>query len=170
MKEKKRIPIKEFLEGYSIKGKIEDEYFNFYDYFCHKSDLPKRMEVLIKKLKILIKIGIIDEENTYCWFKNNMTMNGGLYDDCRISTLSERNPIGGFVLRPNEAVIFTVGLGKTAEYKFKNWMDLKRELKTNTEFKEMITNHFKSSSHNEELEAQKVEEVKKTKKTKLSTP
>ena len=74
-------------QGEFIDGNGSTDCHNFYDWWCKDTSLEKKAEALFKRVDRFVKEFNIDTENTYCFFKNNCPMNGGLYDDFRISDL-----------------------------------------------------------------------------------
>lgn len=70
----------------------ENDYYNFYDWFCADSSLKNKSIKLFKKLEQLSKTKKFDIEKTYCFFKNNCPIVGGivggLYDDLRICDIN----------------------------------------------------------------------------------
>ena len=75
----------------------EDNFYGFYDWFANQSTLKRRMQLMMPKIKFLVKEGLVNGDTNYVWFKNNCPSTGGTYDDARISTLGEDNDfLGGF--------------------------------------------------------------------------
>lgn len=130
-----------------LAGEFIDRCCNFYDWFCSESSIQNKAISLTKKVKFLVDQKIINPETTYVWFKNNCPCDGKLYDDMRFSTSDNENLyLGG--IAPS--------LGyNTPEYKgkcnvflrengfddmlFANWSEFKKQVKTNPEFKSMLT-------------------------------
>jgi len=137
-----KISINKFLEN---PVENSDNCFNFYDWFCKDSTLEKRMLALVPKLKFLVKEGIINGDTNYVWFKNNCPVNGSLYDDIRISNL-DKDFLGGFCPTSghnikDKCAVWTLK-GEFKEYNFKNWSAFKKEIKSNTDLRNILINNF----------------------------
>ena len=144
----RRISINELI----AVGPRKENYFEFYDWFCTDSGLKRRAEKFIPKLKFLVKIGVLDGDNLYVWFKNNCPVCGNLYDDMRFSTMGEESHfVGGIAPRQgytnnNKCYVWTLGsegfrlIGSDIE--FDTWSDFKARVKTDKEFREMLTNAY----------------------------
>ena len=124
----------------------------FYDWFCNKHTLPRRAKAMIPKIKFLVDQGIINGETTYVWFKNNCPVSGSTYDDMRFSSLiSDDVYVGGVAPRlgydrcENRAMMWYFE-GKEREIvqcEFKNWRELKRAIKNNTDqLRDKLTDHM----------------------------
>jgi len=138
-----KITINEFLEN---PVEHSDECFNFFDWFCKTSSLERRMLALVPKLKFLVKEGIINGDTNYVWFKNNCPLVGTLYDDIRISNLNG-DFLGGFCPTSghhveDKCIVWTLK-GKCKEYNFKNWSSFKKEIKSNTDLRNVLIDNFK---------------------------
>ena len=83
-----KVAISEVVKNPTLLNK--DNYFGFYDWFCKESSLAGHYKHLLPKLKFLVKIGLIDADNSYVWFKNNSPVVGNLYNDIRISSLNKK--------------------------------------------------------------------------------
>jgi hypothetical protein len=88
-----RVSISEVIKNTTLLN--EENCFGFYDWFCKKSSLGGHYKQLLPKLKFLVKIGLIDADNSYVWFKNNCPVVGHKYNDIRISSLNEKNSFFG---------------------------------------------------------------------------
>lgn len=103
-----KINLKFQLEQFNNFNKIVDsegketDSFNFYDWFCKDSSLKNKAVILFKKLNKISKSKKIDLENTYCFFKNNCPVVGGLYDDFRICDLKSGNVI--YTITPSSKI------------------------------------------------------------------
>jgi hypothetical protein len=74
-----------FASGRIIDSEgLENDCFNFYDWFCKDSSLERKANILFPKVKKFIASTRVDILDTYVFFKNNCPMNGPLYDDFRI--------------------------------------------------------------------------------------
>ena len=128
-------------------GPREDNCFEFYDWFCYNSSLKNKAKKFIPKLKFLVKMGILDGDNLYVWFKNNCPLYGTLYDDMRFSTMCKENHfVGGIAPRQGyddnkKCHVWTLG-GGLESMEFDTWSDFKRKVKTDKEFREMLTNAY----------------------------
>jgi len=126
-----------------------DQFYGFYDWFCSDQSLKRRALGFVPKLKFLVDEGILDGNKLYVWFKNNCPMYGSLYDDMRISTLDgDEDFLGGFCPKTGhnsvelKAAVWVLK-PDFKEFEFKTWSDLKHKIKTDPEFKTMLTNSFK---------------------------
>ena len=64
--------------------------YNFYDWFCKDSTLQKKSDKLFRMVKKFLEVTPqIDIDEHYVFFKNNCPVNGPLYDDFRICSISE---------------------------------------------------------------------------------
>lgn len=133
-----------------------DEFYGFYDWFCKTETLKRRAEDLLKKLKFLVDMGLIDPDKNYVWFKNNCPLYGSLYDDIRISEIYG-NFLGGFCPKTGHKEVeekcsfWTLDNGNLKTYKFKNWADFKKKLSTDYELREIIRNTFNKGNTNERI-------------------
>lgn len=85
-----------FKQGRIIdsEGNEDTRCFNFYDWFCSDRALQGKAKSLYGQLKTFLKYHPeINQETTYCWFKNNCPCFGRLYDDFRISDIETGNVI-----------------------------------------------------------------------------
>ena len=139
--------IKNFLED---PVNNSDKFSNYFDWFCNTNSLENKMKKLLPKIKFLVKVGILDEDETYCWFKNNCPASGPLYDDIRISDLSsENNYLGGFWTKTGHNVedkcaIWFYENDEFVTLNFKNWSEFKKELKNNQELVAKLAVAFSS--------------------------
>jgi len=123
--------IREFLENPVLNS---DKFYGFYDWFCSTKALEKRMLALVPKVKFLVKEGILDQDNTYIWLKNNCPFTGSLYDDIRISTIKDDEFLGGFCPRSGHKTelkcsVWTLkGEYKPYDFKHENFNELKDKL------------------------------------------
>jgi hypothetical protein len=62
----------------------EDEYYNFFDWFCKDTALKAKSEKLFRMVKRWVKARNTDTDKVYVFFKNNCPLFGPLYDDFRI--------------------------------------------------------------------------------------
>lgn len=140
--------IREFLKNPKVNS---DEFYGFYDWFCSDSSLKKRMLALVPKIKFLVKMNILDQDNTYIWLKNNCPMNGSLYDDIRISTIKDDVFLGGFCPRTGhknaqeKCSVWT--LNPYITYDFINWTEFKSEVKNCEEFRDTLKKTFNPKNH-----------------------
>mgnify|MGYP003609724740 CR=1 FL=1 len=113
-----------------------DGCWSFYDWFCKKTSLENKAKSFIPKLKFLVNNGIVNGDTCYVWFKNNCPMNGTLYDDMRISRISDDQFLGGICPRTGHKNTID-GLasywllrefGDLNTYNFENWTEMKKEL------------------------------------------
>jgi len=138
---------------YSINQIIEnpellrDESWGFYDWFCNENSLENKARYLLKKVKILVKLGVINGDKYTVWFKNNS--NGfGLYDDFRINRLSDDEYVGCICpatiekYAENKTSIYLLKSGSITEKSFKNWSTMKKELKENEELRDLIKSYM----------------------------
>jgi hypothetical protein len=89
MKITTKIQLENFKNNFIIDFQgNENDCYNFYDWFCVDSSLKNKAIKLFKKLEQLSKTKKFDIEKTYCFFKNNCPMSGGLYDDIRICDIN----------------------------------------------------------------------------------
>jgi len=142
MQTQEKISINEFLADTTK----HDSCYNFYDWFCKDASLKRRMESMIPKLRFLVNEGIIDGDTCYFWLKNNCPVQGSLYDDLRISRISDNEFLGGFCPKTghnieNKCSVWTLENG-FKEYDFKNWMEFKKEIKRNKSFKQKLSKSF----------------------------
>lgn len=144
-----KIPISEIMSN--PENLNHDGYWSFFDWFCTEKSLERRAKAIIPKLKFLVDQGILNVNKTYLWLKNNCPLYGDLYDDIRISTLNEENAyLGGFCPRTgHKGVInkcsvwhFNGPNGEMVTYDFNNWLEFKKEVKTNKEFKNELIKSF----------------------------
>ena len=56
----------------------------WYDWFCRDTSLKRKVEALLKKLKVIASSNKFDNDKCYVFFKNNCPCYGNLYDDFRI--------------------------------------------------------------------------------------
>ena len=112
----------------------QDGCWSFYDWFCKDTSLENKAKNLIKKVKILVDMKIIDGDKNYVWFKNNCPMSGRLYDDIRISRISDGEFLGGFCpksgftndLKPTSFWILEGG--EVEALSFETWSEMKKVL------------------------------------------
>ena len=128
-------------------GPRKENCFEFYDWFCQDQSLKNRAKKFIPKLKFLVKMGILDGDNLYVWFKNNCPLCGNLYDDMRFSTLDDDNYfVGGIAPRQgyyhNNKCNVWVREGGLEEFEFDTWSDFKRKVKTDEEFRQMLVKAY----------------------------
>lgn len=155
--ENKRYSINEVLKNRSL---LSENYYGFYDWFCKESSLENKSDKLLTKLKFLVEQGIIDGDKNYVWFKNNCPCMGTLYDDIRISTISDNTFIGGiapslgFTAQKGECNVWSLVYNdeeakenEIAERSFKSWSEFKEAIKTDPEVKKLMIKFF---SYNEE--------------------
>jgi hypothetical protein len=78
--------LEKFKEGIIIdsSGNIDDNCYNFYDWFCRDKSLKAKSEKLFKQTRKFVEKFNIDVDKHYVFFKNNCPMRGQLYDDFRI--------------------------------------------------------------------------------------
>lgn len=113
------ITLKHQLDNFFFDGKIfnekgqHDDCYNFYDWFCKDSSLPKKAERLFKQVRTFLKYHPeIDQTKTYVFFKNNCPMNGSLYDDFRIcdretgDVIYTVTPRSGFSIDRGRAILY----------------------------------------------------------------
>ena len=141
----RRISINELI----AVGPRKENFFEFYDWFCTDRGLKGRAEKLFPKLKFLVKMGILDGDNLYVWFKNRCPMMGHLYDDMRFSTFCEQEHyVGGIAPRQgytnnNKCCVWFVDIeGYMKDMEFDTWSDFKARVKTDKEFREMLTKAY----------------------------
>ena len=83
-----------FASGRIIDSEgLENDCFNFYDWFCKDSALERKANMLFPKVKKFIESTRVDILDTYVFFKNNCPMNGPLYDDFRICNIETGNVV-----------------------------------------------------------------------------
>jgi len=94
----KRVSIREQLSEWDLNklilsntGQINDQCWNFWDWFCSDKSLERRAKLLMPKVKKFVKEFNVDIDNNYVWFKNNCPVHGSLYDDFRISDIETSN-------------------------------------------------------------------------------
>jgi len=129
-----------------------DNCWSFYDWVCKDKALERRAKAIIPKLKFLVAQGILNANKTYVWLKNNCPMIGTLYDDFRISALNENETfLGGFCPQTGHTNIenkcsiwyFEGPERELVECDFINWTAFKKEVKTNTNFKNKLIEAFR---------------------------
>ena len=134
-----KVAISEVVKNPTLLNK--DNFFGFYDWFCKESSLAGHYKHLLPKLKFLVKIGLIDADNSYVWFKNNCPVVGSLYNDIRISSLNEKNSFFGGICPKSGHTVYngkcTVWYfderGICIEEDFASWSEFKKEIVSNTE-------------------------------------
>lgn len=142
-----KFTINEFVADYE---KNSDECFGFFDWFCREKSLKLKAMEFVPKLKLLLKLEIIDGDTCYVWFKNNSPMDGQLYDDMRISVIGDNNVyLGGFApaLGYNDDELrgkCQVFLMKPEfeEMLFTNWTVFKKELQSDPKLVAKLKEHF----------------------------
>lgn len=142
----KKFTITEFVADYE---KNSDGCYGFYDWFCRDSSLKLKAFEFVPKLKLLIKLGIIDGDSCYVWFKNNAPVSGQLYDDMRISMINDEHTyLGGFVPAlghdgedKGKCKVFIM-LPDFYELLYDNWTAFKKELMSNPKLVQKLTSHF----------------------------
>jgi hypothetical protein len=87
------ITINEFLAD--PVGTTENDCFGFFDWFCRDKGLKSRMLKLKGRVAYLVKMGVIDGDKNYVFFKNNCPMDGDLYDDFRVCDMETGEMICG---------------------------------------------------------------------------
>ena len=128
----------------------EDNFYGFYDWFANQSTLKRRMQLMMPKIKFLVKEGLVNGDTNYVWFKNNCPMSGGTYDDARISTLDEsQNFLGGFCFdnygSHNEGGAHFWTLPAYADpimYYYDGWSVMKAALKHDEELRSLVRETF----------------------------
>jgi hypothetical protein len=140
-----------------------DGYWSFYDWFCKSSSLKNISMSFISKLKFLVKMGIIDGDNTYVWFKNNCPCVGSLYTDMRFSTLDTNDFLGGIAPflgydnQKGKCQVWSCYLGlseedengnKINDLTFDSWMDFKKQVKSNPELLEKLRTFYRMKKEN----------------------
>jgi hypothetical protein len=128
-------PINKVIEN-GIKCYDNDELFGFYDFFCTEKSLKNRTKGFIPKLKFLVKMGVLDGDKTYAWFKNNCPMCYPLYDDMRFSRIKDDEFLGGIIPKYSkdntcEVWWFENKNAYVCKQSFKNWSEFKKALKEN---------------------------------------
>ena len=77
--------LSEFKKGNIIDSEgNSNRCYNFYDWFCKETSLPRKSIKLYKAVQQFVKYTNIDTSKYYVFFKNNCPVNGPLYDDFRI--------------------------------------------------------------------------------------
>ena len=137
----KELTIREVLEGNF------DDYFNFYDWFCSDNSLEKRAKSLVSKLKFLVKEGLVNPDTNRVWFKNNCPCNGSLYDDLRITRISDDKFLGGFCPSSGHNSIkgqmsFWILVPEYRTYEFENWSSFKNQVKNDEKLRTTISSVF----------------------------
>ena len=138
------ITLREFLEN---PVENSDSCSNFYDWFCSDKTLENRMLAMVPKLKFLVKEGILNPDKVTVWFKNNCPCDGSLYDDFRINAINEDETfLGGFCPKTghdveNKCSVWTLE-PEFKQIEFLNWLEFKKEVKNNKEFKEILIKNF----------------------------
>jgi len=129
--------------------KYSNEFYNFYDWFCNKKTLKRRMMTLIPKLKFLVKENILNPDKVYVNFKNTKSINGLNYDEIRVFALDDGTYLGGFCpvngIYLNDKFKCNVWINENKEIKnkkFRTWTDFKKEIKNNSEYKNYLKKHF----------------------------
>ena len=141
-----RIAISEVIKNPTLLNK--ENYFGFYDWYCKESSLADNYKHLLPKLKFLVKIGLIDADNSYVWFKNNSPINGHTYNDINIASLKKDNAFFGGICPKNGHTVYndkcTVWYfdekGILTEEDFASWSEFKKEIVANTELFNTIKN------------------------------
>ena len=139
-----KISIKTLLEN-PKKLIAEDKCKFFYDWFCADYALEQRANRFIPKLKFLVKIGIVDPDKMYVWFKNNCPLYGTIYDDMRFSLLESEDFCGGICPKTGhinqelKAQLWYFDKDKKIKYvNASDWSELKKQLKTDPELVKQI--------------------------------
>ena len=146
-----KFTLNQFVQDYE---KNSSESYGFFDWFCKDTSLKLKAKEFVPKLKFLLKLGILDGDNCYVWFKNNAPVDGQLYDDFRISVINDEHTyLGGiapslgyndenkgkcsvFVLKP----IYS-------EMIYDNWTAFKKELQSNPKLVEKLKKHFETKTY-----------------------
>jgi hypothetical protein len=80
-----RDQLEAFSRGIIIDNEgVEDECYNFYDWFCSDKVLKAKSEKLFKQVRRFVGEFKINLDKHYVFFENNCPMRGSLYDDFRI--------------------------------------------------------------------------------------
>lgn len=149
---KMKLSINDFLKEYDAGTNNGDDLW--YDWFCTEKSLKTRVKGLVPKIRFLINEKLIDGDNNYVWLKNNCPMCGILYDDFRISTLTEGENdsefLGGVCPKTGHNSVekkaslwyFSGPQRDLEELEFSNWAEMKKELKTNESLRDTIRAHF----------------------------
>jgi len=138
---KQKRSIREFLENPS--SFIEDSY-NFHDYFCDFKALERKFKNLTSKVKFLVKMDVLDIDNSYVWFKNNKPAWGRQYDTFGISDINTEELLVLFTpnriqdVYENQCFIDYKQNGFDYEDVFENWTDFKNSLKTDDDLKNLL--------------------------------
>lgn len=90
-----RKQIEAFDKGIYLDSNGKESWcYNFYDWFCKDSLLKAKADKLFKMVKQFLAVNPqIDIDNHYVFFKNNCPINGPLYDDFRICSITEDNVV-----------------------------------------------------------------------------
>jgi hypothetical protein len=147
-----KVSINQVLENPELLN--HDNYWSFYDWFCSDRTLERRAKRFISKLKFLKKLGLVDGDKMYVWFKNNCPMCGGTYDDMRISTLDEDNKFcGGLCPKTGHEMVelkaelwWFDGDREIQSIKATNWSDLKKTLKNQPDLIEHIKRNWRENA------------------------
>lgn len=79
--------LRKWIELYQkgeFKSQWESEEAGWYDWWCSRTELPKKLDVLAPRVIAIAKSPLIDIDNTYVFFKNNQPCVGPRYDSFSI--------------------------------------------------------------------------------------
>lgn len=116
-------------------GASDEDYNNFWDWFCRTSALENRGLALDKKVKRLVDLGVLDGETMSVSYKNNCPMNGRTYDSILVKSLTDNKdlfwivPASGHEIIKGQAEFYSYETGK--EVTFSSWGEMTKAIKTN---------------------------------------
>lgn len=126
-----KLSVKEYFMngGYSS---CDDK--NFVDWYCNKDDLERRAIILEEKVKVLVELGVIDDENMSVSYKN-LSPIFDVYDSISVRDVKNNKEL--FYILPSDkhesinqyAVIADILNDKS--YKFECWDEMCSSLKVN---------------------------------------
>ena len=143
-----KISINDLIANPSLYN--EDNFYGFYDWFANQSTLKRRMQLMMPKIKFLVKEGLVNGDTNYVWFKNNCPMSGGTYDDARISLLDDTNDfLGGFCFdnygshSEGKAQFWTLHADREPDmYYYDGWTYMKAALKHDEDLRALVRATF----------------------------
>lgn len=93
-----KISIRQYLANQASGKELDGNgCYNFFDWFCRDSSLPKKQIELDRRLRAFLKAcPELDQDSNYVFYKNNCPMVGGLYDSFSICDM-ETGEVGFWV-------------------------------------------------------------------------